>query len=318
MSWLDTHTFHHSEFSQLETLIKLKQQQQVEIAVVIPTLNEQRTIGDVIKVIRSSLMLRHPLVDRLIVVDSGSSDHTGEFAAAAGAEFFPAASIRPDLGDHPGKGENLWKSLHLLNHDLICFIDADVTNIHPRFVYGLIGPLLKFPDIHYVKGFYERPMASSTGVLPTGGGRLTEILVRPLFSLFYPELCQICQPLAGEYAARRSLLTQLAFPCGYGVETSHLIDILVNHGLSYIGQTDLEIRIHRNRSNSALSRASMAILQMFFQRLQRDHHITQATLTPILKTITNTPHGLKLIHESINDHERQPIDHIIYNTNLYS
>ena len=148
------------------------------------------------------------------------------------------------------------------------YVDADIKNIHPRFVYGLVAPLILRPDIHYVKAFYDRPLAVSKGVRVSGGGRVTEILVRPLFSLYFPELTALIQPLSGEYAARRSILERLPFPIGYGVETSHLMDVYKMLGLSAFAQTDLDQRVHRNQSTSDLGKMSFGILQTFLSRLE--------------------------------------------------
>ncbi len=175
--------------------------------------------------------------------------------------------ILPEVGDKRGKGENLWKAIHQLKGDIICYVDADISNIHPRFVYGLVAPLIHRDEISYVKAFYDRPLNYSSGLRPSGGGRVTEILIRPLFSLFFPELSHIIQPLSGEYAARREVLEKIPFPIGYGVETSHLLDLYAMHGLETFAQTDLDRRVHRNQTTNALGKMSFGILQTFFNRL---------------------------------------------------
>jgi glucosyl-3-phosphoglycerate synthase len=171
---------------------------------------------------------------------------------------------------HRGKGENLWKALHVCTGDLVCFVDGDISNFHPRFVTGLLGPLLTDPTVAYVKAFYERPLTDPGGFRPTGGGRVSEILVRPLLSLFYPELTAFLQPLAGEYAARREVFESLAFPTGYGVELAHLIDLARTTGLGAVAQVDLDERIHRNRGEDELGRMAFGILRALFRRLERD------------------------------------------------
>ncbi|MFQ3620199.1 MAG: glucosyl-3-phosphoglycerate synthase, partial [Spirochaetales bacterium] len=210
-----------------------------------------------------------PLVDEIVVIDSGSTDRTRTIAASYGAKVYESKNILPKYGTYRGKGENLWKSLFVLSGDIIVWVDADIHNISPKFVYGLIGPLLEYPEIGYVKAFYERPLRTGTDFFPSGGGRVTEILVRPLFSLFYPELAYLIQPLSGEYAGRRSLLERLPFSVGYGVELGHLIDIYHLFGPKVLAQVDLDRRVHRNQSVDALSRMSFGILTTFFNRLQQ-------------------------------------------------
>jgi glucosyl-3-phosphoglycerate synthase len=266
--WLDRNTFHHAQFSDLRKLVEEKQRQGLTISLCLPTLNEEKTIGKEIVVFKSELMTRYPLVDEIAIVDSGSKDRTRETAAAFGADVYLASDILPEAGERRGKGENLWKAIYQLRGDLIVYVDADIKNIHPRFVYGLVAPLILRPDIHYVKAFYDRPLAVSKGVRVSGGGRVTEILVRPLFSLYFPELTALIQPLSGEYAARRSILERLPFPIGYGVETSHLIDVYRLLGLGAFAQTDLDQRVHRNQSTSDLGKMSFGILQTFLARLE--------------------------------------------------
>lgn len=260
--------FHHSRFADLAALVALKHGRR--IAVCIPTLDEAETIGAIVSTIRRELVERHPLVDELLVIDSGSTDDTRRIAADAGARVLLSADIAPQHGTFRGKGENLWKALQATDCGIVCFIDGDIANFGPHFVSGLVGPLLTDPGIDHVKAFYERPLNHADGVRPTGGGRVSEILVRPLLSLFYPELTVFLQPLSGEYAARREVFRSLPFPGGYGVELAHLIDLSRSRGLEALAQTDLDQRIHRNRSDEDLGRMSFGILQVLFRRLQRD------------------------------------------------
>ena len=238
------------------------------ISACIPTLNEEKTIGKEIVILKSELMTRYPLVDEIAVIDSGSTDRTLEVAAAFGADVYSSAAILPEMGERKGKGENLWKALHQLKGDILLYVDADIKNIHARFGYGLLAPLLLNPEIKYVKAFYDRPLAFTKGTRVSGGGRVTEILVRPLFSLFFPELTTIIQPLSGEYAVRREVLERIPFPIGYGVETSHLIDVYCRWGLDAFAQTDLDQRVHRNQSAQELGRMAFGILQTFLSRLE--------------------------------------------------
>ncbi|MFP4353052.1 MAG: glucosyl-3-phosphoglycerate synthase [Puniceicoccaceae bacterium] len=266
--WLQTNTFHHSGFWDIRALVREKERKGLALSLCIPTLNEEKTIGKEVVILRSELMERYPLIDELAVIDSGSTDETRAVAASFGADVYLASEILPEEGDKRGKGENLWKAIHQLRGDIICYVDADIKNIHPRFAYGLVAPLVYNDTIQYVKAFYDRPLAFSQGIRPSGGGRVTEILVRPLFSLFFPELTALIQPLSGEYAVRREVLEKIPFPIGYGVETSHILDVYQEYGLDAFAQTDLDQRVHRNQTTLALGKMSFGILQTFLRRME--------------------------------------------------
>ena len=269
-NWLEKNTFHYSEFSDLYHLVEEKQKKNLKISLCLPTLNEEKTIAKEIIILKSELMTRYPLVDELIVIDSGSTDNTLDIAGSFGADVYIANEILPDLDRFKGKGENLWKALYITKGDIIVYIDADIKNIHHRFAYGLIGPLLLGDQIKYTKAFYDRPIAiGKNKIRPTGGGRVTELVIRPLFSLFFPELTQIIQPLSGEYAGFREIFENIPFPIGYGVETSMILDIYDKWGLDVIAQVDLDRRIHRNQDTKALGRMAFAILKTFINRQKR-------------------------------------------------
>lgn len=265
--WIDNNTYHHSEFWDLQNLVKAKQKKGLKISLCLPTLNEEKTIGKELIIFRSELMERYPLIDEIAVIDSGSEDNTLQVAKKYGADTYLASDILPHLEQKKGKGENLWKAIYQLEGDIIVYVDADISNIHPRFVYGLVAPLVYRDELQYVKAFYDRPLAFSGNVRASGGGRVTEILVRPLFSLFFPELTSIIQPLSGEYAVRREVLDKIAFPIGYGVETSHLIDVYNKFGLEAFAQTDLDKRVHENKPTQALGKMAFGILQTFIKRV---------------------------------------------------
>lgn len=267
-SWIEENTYHHSNFWDLKKLVKAKEEKDLTISLCLPTLNEEQTIGKEVVIFKSELVDRYPLLDEIAVIDSGSEDDTLTVAKNFGADVYLADDILPDLEPKKGKGENLWKAIYQLKGDIIVYVDADISNIHPRFVYGLVAPLIYREEVQYVKAFYDRPLAVSGGMRPSGGGRVTEILIRPLFSLFFPELTGIIQPLSGEYAVRREVLEQIHFPIGYGVETSHLIDVYTKFGLESFAQTDLDQRIHENQTTRALGKMSFGILQTFLQRTQ--------------------------------------------------
>jgi glucosyl-3-phosphoglycerate synthase len=241
----------------------------VKISLAFPTLNEEATLGKEILVLKTELMDRFPLLDEIAVIDSGSTDRTRDVAVENGARVFSSKDILRPHGTYRGKGENLWKSLYVLTGDIIVWIDADISNISPKFVTGLVGPLLRDARVSYVKAFYERPLRAAGELVPSGGGRVTEILVRPLFSLFYPELAYLIQPLSGEYAGRREVLEKIAFSVGYGVELGHLIDIYHSPGVGALAQVNMDSRVHRNQSVHALSKMSFGILHTFFSRLEK-------------------------------------------------
>ena len=240
------------------------------LSICIPTLNEAATIGEIVACVRRELVEEIPLVDEIVVIDSSSDDGTREIAEEAGARVCLSSEIAPDTGTHVGKGENLWKAMHAASGSILCFLDGDIAGFHSGFVTGLVGPLLTDPSVDYVKAFYERPISHGDTLHSQGGGRVSEILVRPFLSMFYPELGDILQPLAGEYAARRELLERLSFPTGYGVEIAHLIDLARMGRLESIAQTDLVRRIHRNRDEGDLGDTAFAILRVLMRRLERD------------------------------------------------
>jgi len=270
ISWIEKNTFHYSEFSDLSRLVDEKQRKNLKISLCLPTLNEEKTIAKEILIMKSELMTRYPILDEIVVVDSGSIDNTRKIARGYGADVYNASEILPDLEKFKGKGENLWKALFVTKGDIIVYLDADIKNIHHRFAYGLLGPLILFDNIKYVKAFYDRPISiGKSKIRPTGGGRVTELVIRPLFSLFFPELTQILQPLSGEYAGYRELFESIPFPIGYGVETSMILDIYEKWGLDVFAQVDLDRRIHRNQDTRALGRMSFAILQTFINRKKK-------------------------------------------------
>lgn len=265
-NWINDNTYHHSQFWDLKKMVEDKESQNLTISLCLPTLNEEKTIGKEVVLLKSELVDRYPLLDEIAVIDSGSDDNTLEVAQNFGADVYLADDILPDLEPKKGKGENLWKAIYQLEGDIIVYVDADISNIHPRFVYGLVAPLIYRKEVQYVKAFYDRPLAISGEKRASGGGRVTEILIRPLFSLFFPDLTGIIQPLSGEYAVRRNVLEQIHFPIGYGVETSHLIDVYTKFGLHAFAQTDLDQRVHENQSTRALGKMSFGILQTFLKR----------------------------------------------------
>jgi glucosyl-3-phosphoglycerate synthase len=176
--------------------------------------------------------------------------------------------ILPAVGSRPGKGEVLWKALAVTKGDILVYVDADLTDFKPHFVTGLLGPLLADPDLLMVKAFYDRPLLD---VSAAGGGRVTELAARPLLNAHFPELAGVVQPLAGEYAARRSLLEALPFAAGYGVETGLLIDTFRRAGLDAVGQVDLGQRTHGHQDTAALGRMAATIVHTINARVAPGH-----------------------------------------------
>ena len=307
-TWLRKNTFHHGAFWDIMDVVRQKEKQNLKISLCIPTLNEAKTIGKEVVIFKSELMTRYPLLDEIAVIDSGSTDRTMTVAKSFGADTYMAADILPELGQKRGKGENLWKAIYQLTGDIIVYVDADIKNIHPRFVYGLVAPLIYRPEIKYVKAFYDRPLAFSDGVRPSGGGRVTEILVRPLFSLFFPELTAIIQPLSGEYAVRRDVLERISFPIGYGVETAHLLDVYHMYGLQAFGQTDLDQRVHRNQTTRDLGRMAFGILQTFLGRLRSQGLIRELPeLNTVLRQFQAHDSSYEQVAHKIVEEERPPM-----------
>ena len=236
--------------------------------VVVPALDEQDTVGQVVGVLRSALVEDVELLDEVLVVDGGSTDATVARARDAGARVVHQDEVLPSLGSRSGKGDALWKGLAATDADLVAFVDADVVDPDPRLVVGLLGPLLADPGLALVKAAYDRPLVLDGHEVPGGGGRVTELLARPLLAAFWPELAFLAQPLAGEYAARRDVLEQVPFACGYGVELALLVDVAALAGPDAIAQVDLGARRHPHQSLPALGRMAATILATAAARLR--------------------------------------------------
>ncbi|MEN3360133.1 MAG: glucosyl-3-phosphoglycerate synthase [Mycobacteriales bacterium] len=254
------------------------------VSVVLPALNEEATVGAIVTTIRHRLVERHGLVDELIVMDSGSTDGTCAVAADAGAKVVRREEVLPEFTPLPGKGEVLWRSLAACTGDVIVFVDSDLRDFTANFVTGLLGPLLTDPAVQLVKATYDRPLTHGETVVPAGGGRVTELVARPLLNMHWPELAGFIQPLSGEYAARRSLLERLPFPTGYGVEIGILVDSLRLVGLDALAQVDLARRKHRNQDISKLGRMAIEIMHVALSRLEREGRIKLDTPPATLLT----------------------------------
>lgn len=254
-----TRTFAASDWT-AETLLAAKAGSGLRVAVVIPARDEEETVGDVVAGVRAAWVEAVPLVDELVVIDSDSTDATARVAADAGAVVHAAGAVRPDLGPARGKGEALWKSLFVTTADVLAFVDSDLVEWGPHFVAGLVGPHLTAPDIALVKAVYDRPLLDAQGHEAEAGGRVTELVARPLLALHRPGLAGVVQPLAGEWSVRRSVLERLSVPVGYGVEIAALVDTADLLGDGAVAQVDLGRRAHRHHRHDTLGPMAVQVM----------------------------------------------------------
>jgi glucosyl-3-phosphoglycerate synthase len=240
------------------------------VSLCIPCRDEAATIGPLVSAIRHELMQRAPLVDELIVLDDRSTDDTATVAASAGATVIPIDDIHVRHGVGHGKGNVLWASLAASTGDFVVYLDGDVTSFEPIWIAKLLAPMIDDDSVALVKAIFHRPTQLG------GGGRTTELVTRPLMSLYYPELTGLDQPLAGEYAGRRSVLEELSYVQGWGVEIALLIDIANRYGADAIAQVDLGVREHRHRSLHALSVQAAEVMATMLGRVPNGSLLTDA------------------------------------------
>jgi glucosyl-3-phosphoglycerate synthase len=303
--WYAKHTFHADDLPQ--NLPELKRAQDVTVSVALPAIDEAATVGRICRSIVDSLM--PDVVDELVVLDGGSTDGTSSVARDAGATVVDARALVPSIPAVKGKGESLWRSLSILGGDIVCWIDADIANFEPHFVSRLIAPLLTDPETMFVKAFYRRPITYGDVVLPSGGGRVTELLARPLLNALFPELGGVIQPLSGEYAGRRDVLTQLPFFTGYSVEAGLLIDLLEAVGLDAMAQVDLGARVHRNRPLDELAPMAYAIARAILRRAEEWGRLDLAHDHPLHPLLMATPDGADMF--DLEEIERPPLADLI-------
>jgi glucosyl-3-phosphoglycerate synthase len=297
--------FSHHDFDP-RRLAAAKDEAGLTASLCIPARDEAATIGRIVETARRRLMEAVPLLDEILVVDDHSVDGTAEVASAAGAKVVHSADVLPGAGPGSGKGDAIWKSLAASSGDLVAWVDGDITDFGPRFVTGLLGPLVTYPSVAFVKGFYRRP-----GGGRAGGGRVTELVARPLIARLFPHLAGIVQPLAGEYAGRREVLEALPIVCGWGVDLALVVDVVAGRGLPALAQVDLGTRRHRHRPLDELSPQALAILTTALRRAglpERDaprlvlfdqghggHEVTvEVRERPPLRSLTGCPPGDEL------------------------
>lgn len=296
------------------------------VAVVLPALNEEATVGKIVATIVNELLLpggsalagvdpdAGRFVSEVVVVDSGSTDDTARVATAAGARVVSKRDVLPGVTPLPGKGDSMWRGLAATTSDVVVFIDADLQSFSADYVTGLVGPLAANPMLQLVKAVYERPLVAGETVVPAGGGRVTELLARPLINRFWPELAAVVQPLAGEYAGRRALLESLPFPCGYGVELALMVDTYERHGLAALAQVDLGVRVHRHHDDQGLGVMAAEILDTALRRVPGLATRAGARAdadAPTLTQFERTAHGYQSQARALSTIERPPLRDVL-------
>jgi glucosyl-3-phosphoglycerate synthase len=275
LSWYERRTFHHSVFP----AALLAETRQCTASVLLPARNEAGTIGPILEAL---LPLRElGVIDQIAVLDD-STDGTGEIAARLGAEVYDQSTLRPEFGPVRGKGDAMWRGLTIARGDVVCYLDADSEDFGAHFACGLLGPVLTGGDIAFVKGFYRRPLRLEGMKLPEGGGRVTELTARPLLNRFFPELAGFLQPLAGEIAARRDLLEQIPFACGYAVDVAMLIDVWRRVGSDGLAQVDLDVRQNRHQALADLGPMASAVLAGVLRKVEEDGRLATGPTTGFL------------------------------------
>ena len=305
--WFAENTFQSREFADIERLVDLKRKKGLRISLGLPSLNHESTVGNVIHTLKSALMDEAPLLDEIVLVDGNSTDFTRKLAAQLGVVPYVHQDVLPGVGSLRGKGEALWKSVYLLKGDLIVWVDPGITNPDPRLIYGILGPLLADPRIQFVKGYYRHPATSGEKGPPAGGAQVTELLVRPMINLFFPELSGIVQPLEGVYGGRRSVLEQVPFYSGDGVEIGLLLEMVDRVGLNGIAQVDLG-EVNPGRESRQSSKAAFAILQVFAQHLRQKGVLDeQLAVERTMKILRQDEEQLHLEEFDVYEQRRPPM-----------
>jgi glucosyl-3-phosphoglycerate synthase len=293
-TWLVTHS--HLE-PLLDPAARLAAKGDRRISVVLPTLDEAPTIGGIVEAILADPHTSH-LVDQVLVVDSGSTDGTVEIARSAGAEVVDHRTLVPEAGVRVGKGEGMWKALAAAVGDVVVYLDGDLETFDPSWVDRLVEPLLVDDDLRLVKGSFDRPLGPEQN---RDGGRVTQLVARPLLSSFFPELLGLRQPLSGEIAARRDALVELPFAPAFGVDIGLVIDTYQRWGLDALAQVELGERRHAHQSTADLARMAVTIMHTVFRRAG----VTDVAGERFLQVVRD-PDALHLEVHEIPSIEREP------------
>jgi glucosyl-3-phosphoglycerate synthase len=273
--WQQARSFHHSRYDE-----RFVVERELSISVCLPALECAATVGPIVELLAG--LRERGVIDQLVVVDGDSLDATARIAADAGADVFSESELMSEFGPVEGKGDAMWRALSVLDGDLVCFLDADVPEFSARYAIGLLGPLIEFDEIDFVKGYYRRPFRYGGVELADGGGRVNHLVARPALAIFYPALAGVRQPLGGEVGARRSLLERIPFATGYGVEIAMLLDVFEQVGLEGMAQVDLEIRHNSHQPLLALSDMAHTVMRVLAQRLERDGRLVDLEAGPLL------------------------------------
>jgi len=273
--WQQARSFHHSRYD--EAFLRTRE---CSVSVCLPALECATTVGPIVE--RLAGLRERGAIDQLVVIDGDSLDATARIAADAGAAVFSESELMAQFGPVEGKGDAMWRSLSVLDGELICFLDADVPEFSANYAVGLLGPLIEFEEIDFVKAFYRRPFRHGGVELADGGGRVNHLVARPALAIFYPALTGVRQPLGGEVAARRPLLERIPFATDYGVEIAMLLDVYEQVGLEGMAQVDLDVRQNSHQPLHALSTMAHTILRVLALRLERDGRLLELDAAPLL------------------------------------
>ena len=315
--WFEQRSFHFRDFQNLAEGGATRNP--LTTTLVLPTRNVADTIGPILDTV-NRLNERTGLIEQIVVVDADSADGTADIARSRGAEVYSENELLPEYGRAHGKGDAMWRSLSVARGDIVMFADADSTDFQEHFIYGTLGPLLTDPGIQFSKAAYRRPFTQDGKSVVDGGGRVTELMAKPLLNFYYPELTGFVQPLAGEFAAYRELLCSIPFVTGYGVEIAMLIDVLAEAGLAAMAQVDLEYRQNRHQQLRDLTRMSSAVLRALGRRVdvpERERHpytpedVLALPRPDIYLHAVATENGLRL-DEHLNEQlERPALTHVL-------
>jgi glucosyl-3-phosphoglycerate synthase len=271
-------TYHHSEFPPA----RVAAEREASVSVCLPARDEAATIGPIVDALLP--LIDAGVVDQVVVVDA-STDGTADIARARGAEVHAQADLLPGWGPVLGKGDAMWRALTVLTGDVVVYLDADSEDLGPHYATGLAGAVAGPGRARFAKGFYRRPFRVGETVLPTGGGRVTELTARPLLNLLFPDLAAVLQPLAGEIAVRRDLLERLPVLCGYAVDVALLIDAWRAVGLEGLAQVDLDVRQNRHQPLADLAPMAYAVASAIAARAHAEGRLPDPPPTRFLAPV---------------------------------